>query len=59
MPDFIDTVALGWSATLFYSDPFGLLDYKFRSVAKTLKSWSARRVGSIRFQLALASGSET
>jgi hypothetical protein len=40
-------------ATLYHVDPFRALDFKFRSVAKALKSWSSRRIGSVRFQLAL------
>jgi hypothetical protein len=30
------------------------LDYKLRNVAKALKNWSAQRIGSVRFQLAVA-----
>jgi hypothetical protein len=30
------------------------LDYKLRNVAKMLKSWSAKKVGSVRLQLAIA-----
>jgi hypothetical protein len=45
--------SVGWSATLYHVDPFRALDFKFRSVAKALKSWSSRRIGSVRFQLAL------
>lgn len=54
MPDFIDVVALAWSAPLFHADPFRLLDFKLHIVAAALKSWSSRKLGSIRFQLVLA-----
>jgi len=54
LPDFLDVVAVGWSATLLHADPFRVLDYRFRSVAKALKSWSSKRIGSIRLQLSLA-----
>ena len=47
-------VEAGWSAALYHVDPFRALDFKLRSVAKTLKSWSAQRIGSIRLQLAIA-----
>jgi hypothetical protein len=47
-------VQLGWSAELFHVDPFRALDYKFRCLAKTLKSWIAKRIGSVRLQLAVA-----
>lgn len=54
LPDFLDVVAVGWSAALYHADPFRALDYKFRSLAKSLKSWSSKRIGSVRLQLALA-----
>ena len=30
------------------------MDYKIRNVARTLKSWSMRKIGSVRLQLAIA-----
>jgi hypothetical protein len=35
-------------------DAFWVLDYKLRSTAQALRSWSAKHVGSIRLQLAIA-----
>jgi hypothetical protein len=54
LPDFEAVVEAGWSAALYHVDPFHALDIKLRSVAKTLKSWSAKRIGSIRLRLAIA-----
>jgi hypothetical protein len=53
MPDFLDVVATGWSASLFHVDPFRALHYKFLSVAKALKSWSSKWIGSVWLQLSL------
>jgi hypothetical protein len=39
---------------LFHVDPFRILDYKLRSMAKTQRSWSMSKVGSVRLQLAVA-----
>lgn len=47
-------VAAAWTCPLQEADTFRRLDYKLRAVAKALKSWSARRIGGIRFQLAAA-----
>jgi len=35
-------------------DAFRALDFKLRATAKALKSWSAKHVGSVRLQLAIA-----
>jgi hypothetical protein len=51
---FLDVVALAWSRPLNNADPFHLLDFKLRNVACALQSWSATKIGSVRFQLALA-----
>ena len=36
------------------ADVFSCLDYKLRNTAKMLKSWSAKHVGAVRLQLAIA-----
>lgn len=36
------------------ADAFRILDYKLRNTAKALQSWSAKHVGSVRLQLAIA-----
>jgi hypothetical protein len=47
-------VALAWLRQLFSADPLQLLDFKLRNVTRALQSWSATKIGSVRFQLALA-----
>lgn len=54
LPGFIDVVAAAWARPLPNVDPFPVLDFKLRNVARALQSWSATRTGSVRFQLALA-----
>ncbi|XP_066361483.1 uncharacterized protein [Miscanthus floridulus] len=54
MPGFLDVVAQAWSLPPGDVDPFRVLDCKLRSVAKALQSWSSSKIGSVRFQLALA-----
>lgn len=54
IPGFFKAVELGWLASLIHADPFRNLDFKLRNVAKTLKAWSIRYVGSVRLQLAVA-----
>ncbi|WVZ71862.1 hypothetical protein U9M48_020394 [Paspalum notatum var. saurae] len=51
---FMDTVTEAWGFNLVNADPCRILDAKLRNIAKALKSWSAKFVGSIRLQLALA-----
>lgn len=47
-----------WDAPLPWSntdvDAFRCLGFKLRNTAKALKSWSAKRIGSVRLQLAIA-----
>ncbi|WVZ95337.1 hypothetical protein U9M48_041118 [Paspalum notatum var. saurae] len=50
----MDAVREAWDFSLENADPCRILDAKLRSTAKGLKSWSAKFVGSIRLQLALA-----
>ncbi|XP_066323308.1 uncharacterized protein [Miscanthus floridulus] len=54
IPGFLDVAALACSGTLIHADPCRILDHKLRNVAKALKSWSDKRLGSVRLQLALA-----
>lgn len=54
LPGFLDVVAMAWSRPVHDVNPFRLLDVKLRYVTRALRSWSASRVGSVRFQLALA-----
>lgn len=52
LPGFLDVVAAAWHPTLLHADAFRILDYKLRNVARALKSWSMRQIGSVRLQLA-------
>ena len=52
-PGLMEAVESAWSATLLHADPFHVLDYKLRNVARVLKSWSDKKIGSVRMQLAL------
>ena len=54
MPDFLEVVAAAWAVPVLGLDAFRAMDVKLRAVAKALQSWSARKVGSVRLQLALA-----
>ena len=55
---YLQVVEEAWNAPLPWStsdaDAFRCLDFKLRNTAKMLKSWSAKRVGSVRLQLAIA-----
>lgn len=46
-------MANAWASTLTNVDPFWVLDSKLRSVAKALRTWSNKKIGSIRLQLAM------
>jgi hypothetical protein len=50
----MEVIASTWSATLIHADPFRILDYKLRNMARALRSWSDKKIGSVRLQLALA-----
>jgi hypothetical protein len=54
LPGFLEVVESAWSATVLLADPCRVLDYKLRNVARALKSWSDKTIGSVRLQLALA-----
>jgi len=55
---YLQVVEEAWNAPLPWSnlavDAFRILDFKLRNTAKALKSWSAKKVGSISLQLAIA-----
>ena len=55
---FLQVVEEAWNAPYPWShddvDAFRCLDFKFRNTAKALKSWSAKHIGSVRLQLAIA-----
>jgi len=55
---FLQVVEEAWNAPLPWSDTtvdaFRCLDFRLRNTAKSLKSWSTKRIGSIRLQLAIA-----
>ena len=55
---YLQVVEEAWNAPLPWSVPdadvLRCLDFKLRNTAKMLKSWSAKKVGAIRLQLAIA-----
>jgi len=53
---YLQTVEQAWNAPLPWpqADAFRVLDYKLRATARALSSWSAKQVGSVRLQLAIA-----
>jgi hypothetical protein len=52
---FLDVVSVAWAHPVHHlADPFHVLDIKLRYTARALQSWSNSRIGSVRFQLALA-----
>jgi len=55
---YLQVVEEAWNTPLPWSNPdvdaFPCLDFKLQNTAKALKSWSAKRVGSVRLQLAIA-----
>lgn len=53
-PSFLDVVRRAWNCPLNGTDPFKRLDWLLRNTARSLQSWSARFVGSIRSQLEIA-----
>lgn len=54
LPGFADVVACAWAVTPEQADPFRILDFKLRRVAKELRRWSNSKVGSVRLQLTMA-----
>jgi hypothetical protein len=54
LPGFLEVVEQAWSQPVMNVDPFRLLDYKLRHVAKALQRWSGKKIGSVRLQLAMA-----
>ena len=55
---YLQVVEEAWRAPLPWAtteiDAFRCLDHKLRNTAKALKSWSAKHIGSVRLQLAIA-----
>jgi hypothetical protein len=51
---FLQVVEEAWVCPWPDADAFRVLDYKLRNTAKALQSWSAKHVGSVRLQLAIA-----
>ena len=55
---YLQVVHDAWHAPLPWPsavvDAFRCLDFKLRNTAKALKSWSAKHIGSVRLQLAIA-----
>lgn len=51
---FEDVVRCAWICSLGNADACRVLDYRLRSTAKALKSWSASNVSSVRSQLFIA-----
>jgi mannosylglycoprotein endo-beta-mannosidase len=49
-----DAIKDGWLCDETIMDPFGRLDSCFRNLAKHLQSWSDRKVGNIKLQIAIA-----
>jgi hypothetical protein len=54
LPGFLEGVEQAWSQPVMNVDPFRVLDYKLRQVAKALQSWSSNKIGSVWLQFALA-----
>lgn len=51
---FVDVISIAWKGGMRNVDACRSLDSKLHYVARSLKSWSASNVGSIRMQLAVA-----
>ena len=55
---YLQVVEEAWNTSPPWSqddiDAFRCLDFKLRNTAKALKSWSAKHIGSVRLQLAIA-----
>lgn len=51
---FLDVVTEAWAHAPVNVDACRALDYKLRSTAKALRSWSMKNVGSVRLQLFMA-----
>jgi hypothetical protein len=54
IPGFVEVVEQAWLQPIVNVDPFWLLDYKLRHVAKAMQQWSGTKIGSLRLQLAMA-----
>lgn len=54
LPGFLDVVTAVWAGELRHADPCRTVDNKLRNLARALKCWSSKQVGSVRLQLSLA-----
>lgn len=54
MEGFIEVVTSAWSVGLHNADACRLLDFKLRNMAKALRAWNAKSIGSVRSQLIMA-----
>jgi hypothetical protein len=52
--DYLEAVTTGWNYPVHNADTFRTLDVKFWNMARALRSWSQKFMGSIRFQLEVA-----
>lgn len=53
-PDFLDTVANSWAEPVRVACPLERISIKLKRLTRVLQSWSAKKVGHIKTQLALA-----
>jgi hypothetical protein len=54
LPEFFDTVKNSWDEPVGIMGPLERISFKLKRLTRALQSWSAKRVGHIRSQLALA-----
>jgi hypothetical protein len=54
LPGFMDTVYISWSQPVRNVCPLERISIKLKRLAKALQSWSAKNVGHVKTQLALA-----
>jgi hypothetical protein len=54
LPEFLDTVKNSWDAPVRNSGPLERISIKLKRLTRALQSWSAKNVGHIKTQLALA-----
>ena len=43
----MDVVANAWVPIVTNADPFRVIDFKLRNVAKALRSWSNTKIGNV------------
>jgi hypothetical protein len=54
LPGFFDTVKISWDEPVGIIGPLERISFKLKRLTRALQSWSAKRVGHIKSQLALA-----